>query len=375
MKKKFYRFVSFVLCFLFLLSIPVLANERNTFNKKKPIQKQPIKIEEQETVDIFDGLIQEIVPVAPHIKMIAGTSQRLHYQIVPENAYNQKVTFATSDKNVVSVDSKGIMKGIKTGRAVITVASTDGSGKKTRILVDITEKVSKVKNIAHRGLVLEAPENTMAAFEAAGEKGFWGVEFDIQSTKDHHFIVMHDADLARMTNGTGYIKDYKRWELWKYRIDSGENIDKLPVQRIPELSDVLKLCKAYGMAPVIELKEVKPSELPHLLEVIRQYDMEDKAVVISFKLELLEWLRNHSDILKIQWIERKMSTSHIKECSMRNIDIDTKFYGLTKQKVDMAHNDNVYVNCWTILNEADYRKVHAMGVDYITMDMVPPKLK
>lgn len=319
--------------------------------------------------------VQQIQVNAPHIKIIKGTNQQLYYKVLPVTALNTKVTFSSSDKKVVSVDSKGMITGLIAGRAIITISSTDGSGVRERVIVDVAKPISKVKNIAHRGLVSEAPENTMAAFRVAGEKKFWGVEFDVQSTKDHKFVIMHDADLARMTDGTGYVKDYTRWELRRYKIDSGENLEKLPIQRIPELSDVLKLCQTYNMVPVIELKEVKPSELPYFLEVLQQYDMEDRAVVISFKMELLEWLRGHSEQLQLQWIEKNMSVEHINECSMRNIDIDTKFYGLTKSKVDYAHSQKILVNCWTIIDDKSYRRMQEAGVDFITMDMIPPSLR
>lgn len=352
-------------CLFFAISLLLLGRPKDVLAEKKEIIQSP-SVQGVKVVNIRVN--------APQLKIIEGTSQKLYYTVLPVNAVNTKVTFSTSDKKVVSVDSKGVMKGLTPGRAIITIASTDGSGVRKRVIVDVAKKVSKVKTIAHRGIVTEAPENTMAAFKVAAEQEFWGIEFDVQSTKDHQFVVMHDSDLARMTNGTGYIKNYKRWELRRYRIDSGANLDKLPIQRIPDLPEVLKLCQSYNVVPVIELKEVQLMELPGLLELLQKYDMEDKAVIISFKLELLEWLRNHSEQLQLQWIEKKMSTDHINQCSRLNIDIDTKFYSLTKPKVDYAHSRNVLVNCWTILNDKDYQKMVSFGVDFITMDIIPPVL-
>lgn len=353
-------------CFFFAIFVSMLIGPKNVSADTNTMIQSP---------SVQNIKVANIKVNAPQLKFIEGTSQKLYYQVLPVNAENAKVTFSTSDKNVVSVDSKGVMKGLTPGRAVITIASTDGSGVRTRVVIDVAKKVSKVKTVAHRGIVTEAPENTMAAFKAAAEKGFWGIEFDVQSTKDHQFIVMHDSDLARMTNGTGYVKDYKRWELRRYRIDSGTNLEKLPIQRIPDLPEVLKLCQSYNVTPVIELKEVQLMELPYLIELLQKYEMEDKVVIISFKLELLEWLRNHSEQLQLQWIEKKMSTDHINQCSRLNIDIDTKFYSLTKPKVDYAHSRNVLVNCWTILNDKDYQKMVSFGVDFITMDMIPPALR
>lgn len=54
---------------------------------------------------------------------------------------------------------------------------------------------------AHRGLSAEAPENTMAAFKLAKEKGIPGVELDIHLTKDNKIVVIHDASTKRVAQG------------------------------------------------------------------------------------------------------------------------------------------------------------------------------
>lgn len=60
--------------------------------------------------------------------------------------------------------------------------------------------MDKVKRFAHRGLVQAAPENTLPAFEAAVAMGCEGIELDIRLSKDGEVMVIHDGDLARMTN-------------------------------------------------------------------------------------------------------------------------------------------------------------------------------
>ncbi|MDD7757768.1 MAG: glycerophosphodiester phosphodiesterase family protein, partial [Clostridiales bacterium] len=52
--------------------------------------------------------------------------------------------------------------------------------------------------IAHRGLDNGSiPENSMAAFRNAIEKGYT-IELDVQFTKDKELIVFHDDDLSRL---------------------------------------------------------------------------------------------------------------------------------------------------------------------------------
>ena len=62
-----------------------------------------------------------------NINMKVGGTKFLSYTISPADATNKKVTFKSSNPNVVYVDSNGIMAAIGTGTAVVTVTSNDGS--------------------------------------------------------------------------------------------------------------------------------------------------------------------------------------------------------------------------------------------------------
>lgn len=122
---------------------------------------------------------------------------------------------------------------------------------------------------AHRGYSAVAPENTLAAFRAAGEAGFYACECDIYPTTDGKWAVLHDATVDRTTDGTGRA-DCKDFEtLSAYRIDHGENIEHYGDEHIPELGEYLAVCNAYGMAPVIEVKGGSDSEIADLAARLR----------------------------------------------------------------------------------------------------------
>ena len=57
-----------------------------------------------------------------------------------------------------------------------------------------------------------APENSMAAFAAACEAGY-GIELDIQLSRDGEVVVVHDADLGRVAGDPRNIKDLSYSEL------------------------------------------------------------------------------------------------------------------------------------------------------------------
>ena len=107
---------------------------------------------------------------------------------------------------------------------------------------------------AHRGLhdnATEAPENSMAAFRKAADAGF-GIELDIQLTKDKIPVVFHDFTLKRVCGGEGKISDYTYEELQQFHLCDS-------VEKIPKFEDVLKMVD--GKVPLIVEFKIERTDL------------------------------------------------------------------------------------------------------------------
>ncbi|MGN0335413.1 MAG: glycerophosphodiester phosphodiesterase family protein [Lachnospiraceae bacterium] len=106
---------------------------------------------------------------------------------------------------------------------------------------------------AHRGLFdnrSEAPENSMAAFSKAVESGY-GIELDVQLSKDGIPVVFHDTSLKRMCGIDGKVWEYTLEELRQMKLaDSQESI--------PTFQEALMLID--GRVPlIVEYKFDSPS--------------------------------------------------------------------------------------------------------------------
>ena len=72
---------------------------------------------------------------------------------------------------------------------------------------------------AHRGASGYESENTLEAFALAVEQGADGIELDVQLTKDGELVVIHDETIDRVSDGSGWVKDYTYAKLIKHNFN------------------------------------------------------------------------------------------------------------------------------------------------------------
>lgn len=140
---------------------------------------------------------------------------------------------------------------------------------------------------AHRGLhdnQSDAPENSMAAFRRAVEAGY-GIELDVQLTKDKVPVIFHDFTLERICGVSGRVDDYTYEELQQFTLLQSE-------EKIPKFEDFLKMVS--GRVPLIVELKVEWLDIS-LCPIVQKILSEYKGVycIESFNPLALIWYRKH----------------------------------------------------------------------------------
>lgn len=140
---------------------------------------------------------------------------------------------------------------------------------------------------AHRGLFdnkTDAPENSLPAFQKAVEAGY-GIELDVQLSKDGIPVVFHDASLKRMCGVEGNVWDYPLSELKQLKLADSN-------AEVPTLAEVLDVVD--GKVPlIIEYKLYVPqTKVCRLVnDLLRSYT--GAYCIESFHPLALLWYRRH----------------------------------------------------------------------------------
>ena len=232
-----------------------------------------------------------------------------------------------------------------------------------------------VELVAHRGQAIEAPENTLPAYEKAAANGYKYAETDIRATADGVWVLSHDASLKRMTGFSGIVEQLPLKEVTAHPITKGGNIKAYQDNPLytPTYEDFIKLCKQKGLHPVIEIK-TEPAKYPQapykdIITVLERYDMVKQAVVISFSYEALEIIRGYHAKIALQYLTKTMDAAVFEKIEkLGGCGIDCEYKALLKNKdlVALAKHAFIPINAWTVDSPQAAEQLCALGVDYIT---------
>lgn len=144
------------------------------------------------------------------------------------------------------------------------------------------------KNFAHRGLHKKdktVPENSLAAFERASAYGY-GMELDVQLSKDGQVVVFHDDTLNRVCGVDSRVDEKTYDELCQMSLCGS-------TQTIPLFSEVLKTVRGRGPL-IVELKNGKRNEelCEKTYALLEKYSGE--YCIESFNPFIVRWFKKNA---------------------------------------------------------------------------------
>lgn len=239
---------------------------------------------------------------------------------------------------------------------------------------------SGIKYIAHRGNNAEWPENSIQAFKHVTRH--WGIETDTTVTKDGYWVIMHDDTVDRMTNGTGAVKDLTLAQIQALRIDAGSNVEKCDAADlvVPTFKQYLTICKAHERCAFLEIKtaDYTSQNYDSLANIINQYGMSKRMMVISFDLSALQEMKSRLPSLNVSYVQNTYTNANVDAAAALGINsgLDVGNYGnITADNVAYAHSKGITLGIWTPTDDTGRDNWESTGVDYVTTNSLSGNLR
>lgn len=220
--------------------------------------------------------------------------------------------------------------------------------------------------IAHRGASAVAPENTVAAFEAAIATGCDGIELDVRHTSEGRLVILHDKTLDRTTNGSGLVAEMPYQDLRK--LDAGSWFaPQFANERVPLLCDILQVYP-QRVPLVIELKA--PGIAGKVVEEIYNHFLQEGPITFtSFRLEELVNLKRMWRGATCGYLTRTLDPELIDSLRGHGIQqICPEAGALTPEGVAVWHDAGFTVRAWNVSNDELVQRCVECRVDGFTAD-------
>lgn len=208
--------------------------------------------------------------------------------------------------------------------------------------------------LAHRGDWRGAPENSLAAMQAALRvPACDGLEFDVRASKDGAAILLHDPTLRRV-----------------------QGVDVAPASLTAEecaalgISSLGEVLRRVGCDPYldVELKERVPAAIDELelergrVDEAGRPQLRD-AVVSSFDAAILAWLADERPTWP-RWLNaidlHPPTIELAKELGCVALSVDWR--RIDETSVGRARDAGLEVAAWTVRSKGDYDRLAGLGV-------------
>lgn len=229
--------------------------------------------------------------------------------------------------------------------------------------------------IAHRGYSAVAPENTLAAFDAALLAGARAMEFDLQETAEGTPVVLHDYRLDRTTDGNGRAKEFPLARLLALDAGSWFSPD-FTGERIPTLEEALAHLNKKVDGLYIEMKAgLSARAVRAAARLLQSSEISLYATIISFDWWALRLIREQAPNQRIGFLVHtpdEFDGAVLRAAEVGNAIVDCHYPILLEdpRRAEFARAAGVALVVYTVDDLATAQALAELGVSGITTNQV-----
>lgn len=226
--------------------------------------------------------------------------------------------------------------------------------------------------LAHRGLALEAPENTLLAFAKAIASGVTHLETDVHGSADGVAMISHDPDLSRLAGRKVGVGRLTAHELRRIRLGRGQGYCSLAeaLDAFPEARFNIDIKAGSAVAPTVAaIRDARATDRVLIgsfsparrLAVVRQLPGVATSVSARGAIAAVGAARSAGGLPTLRRILRDV---HAVQLPLSILRMST----MTPRTIAAFHAAGVEVHAWTINDESAMERLLDLGVDGLVSD-------
>lgn len=241
---------------------------------------------------------------------------------------------------------------------------------------------NKITIMAHRGGLLWAPENTLAAFKKCSDNNMdW--ETDLNLTADGEIILMHDNTLDRTTNARAVFGDTNIQVNSKTlaqikTLDAGSHFSsEYAGEKVPTLDELLDYFVNYAPATSIISMDIKFDRFSpgtdiyqSIIDKISVRNLFDRVFIEVYSVDAVDSTRllNNGDKLKYAiWVNR--DTTRLNNAILSGYFSRIHASGRIAYKADDVHDGGIsYFSSHPINSQKEWNAVKDFSIDGVSTD-------
>jgi glycerophosphoryl diester phosphodiesterase len=231
--------------------------------------------------------------------------------------------------------------------------------------------------VAHRGIPIEAPENTIASFQRAIDLGADAIEFDVRLTSDQIPVVYHYFQLDNFTSATGMIFDFTLEQLEDVEVFCKNNPSSKP-GRISTLEEILEIfgghvgLEIHVQGPEPEAAEIIGATLKRFSHLWDQFELTsyEPAMLLAFQEVCPGLARDLLFPRSESWmtldIVRHQAIHVSRLAKARAVHLHPS--QLSEKVVNALHNQGIEIHAWDVNDEQSLETVAKFGIHRVCTD-------
>lgn len=226
--------------------------------------------------------------------------------------------------------------------------------------------------LAHRGLALEAPENTLLAFAKALAVGVTHLETDVHGSADGVAMISHDPDLTRLAGRSVRVSQLTSHELRRIQLGNGQGFCSLAdaLDAFPDTRFNIDIKSADAVAPTVaairdahavERVLIGSFDAARRLAVVRALPGVATSVSARGAVAAVRAARSPGGLRFVRRVLRDVDAVQLPLSVLR-------MPTMTPRTIAAFHAADVEVHAWTINDEPTMERLLDLGVDGLVTD-------